>query len=87
LEPETRPTPVRSSPSPKSNLFVVSLMQRLCFPVTYDSKHYEFATTLQPAPGTVKPPEGERWTLVEMRLAGDKAPFQAIVLWARQKKL
>lgn len=54
--------------------------------MTYDSKHYEFATTVSPAPGKVDPPEGDRWTLVQMT-ASEKAPTSVIVLWARQKKL
>ncbi len=53
--------------------------------MNYDSKHYEFATTVASAPGKVVPPEGDRWTLVEM-VASEKAPSSIIVWWTRQKK-
>lgn len=55
------------------------------FPVNYDSKYYEFATTVQPVPGAVSPPDGDRWMFVEMRLS-DKVPSNLVALWARQRK-
>jgi len=53
--------------------------------VNYDSKYYEFATTVQPIPGKVEPPPGEKWIFVEMKVT-DKAPLQAVAIWAHQKK-
>jgi hypothetical protein len=48
---------------------------------TYDSKHYDFATTIAPPNGPIKPPEGERWLFVDMVFAGS----QVVVLWAKMK--
>lgn len=53
--------------------------------MNYDSKYYEFATTVQPVPGAVSPPDGDRWMFVEMRLS-DKVPSNLVALWARQRK-
>ncbi len=53
--------------------------------MNYDSKNYDFATTINPVPGKTDPPDGDRWTFVEMKLS-EKLPLQAIVLWTRIKR-
>jgi hypothetical protein len=50
--------------------------------VTYDTKYYEFATTVHSPAGKIVPPEGERWVFIQM-VTMDKS---LALLWARQKK-
>jgi len=50
--------------------------------MTYDSKHYDFATTSAPPNGPVKPPPGdERWEYVGI----DYSNNTVVILWAKRK--
>ncbi len=48
---------------------------------TYDSKHYDFATTSAQPNGPIKPPEGDRWIFVDIVFSGS----HVVVLWAKMK--
>ena len=50
--------------------------------LTYDSKHYDFATTSAPPNTPLKPPnEEDRWNFVDLVFNGNVV----VALWAKQK--